>query len=222
MTTAPTSNSTTPPTTTGTTASASSNSSISGDFNQFLSLLTTQLKYQDPLSPMDSTQFTAQLAQFATVEQTSNMNTNLQSLITLTKSNQTADAVSYLGKMVQVNNPTTGLQNGEATYTYTLPSQSAATVLSIKNSLGKVVYATSGSTSAGTQTFTWNGQDANGNQLPDGDYTLGVTAADAKGTPITATVGSIGTVTAIDSSSGTLNLVVDGVEVPYDQVVSVQ
>jgi flagellar basal-body rod modification protein FlgD len=219
MTVAPTSSTTPPTTSTGT---GSSNSSISGDFNQFLSLLTTQLKYQDPLSPMDSTQFTAQLAQFATVEQTSNMNTNLQSLISLTKSNQTAEAVNYLGKMVQVNNPTTGLQNGEATYTYTLPSQSAATVLSIKNSLGKVVYATSGSTSAGTQTFAWNGQDANGNQLPDGNYTLAVTAADAKGNPVTATVGSIGTVDGIDSSTGTLNVIVDGIAVPYDQIVSVQ
>lgn len=218
MTVAPTTSATTPTTS----STTSSNSSISGDFNQFLSLLTTQLKYQDPLSPMDSTQFTAQLAQFATVEQTSNMNTNLQSLITLTKSNQTAQAVSYLGKMVQVNNPTTGLVNGQANYTYTLPSESAATVLSIKNSLGNVVYATSGSTSAGTQTFTWNGQDANGNQLPDGNYTLTVTAADGKGNPIAATVGSVGTVDAIDSSTGTLNLIVDGVPVPYDQIVSVQ
>jgi flagellar basal-body rod modification protein FlgD len=219
MTVAPTNNSTTTP---SAASGTSSNSSISGDFNQFLSLLTTQLKYQDPLSPMDSTQFTAQLAQFATVEQTSNMNTNLQSLITLTKSNQTAEAVSYLGKMVQVNNPTTSLSDGNATYTYSLPSQSAATVLSIKNSLGKVVFATPGATDAGPQTFNWDGKDANGNQLPDGAYTLSVTAADAKGTPITATIGSIGTVDAVDSSSGTLNLVVDGVEVPYDQVVSIQ
>ena len=223
MTTAP---ATTTPTAASSAASAAStsatNSSISGNFNQFLSLLTTQLKYQDPLSPMDSTQFTSQLAQFATVEQTSNLNTNVQSLISLTQGNQAAAAINYIGRSVQVSNPTTGLQNGSANYTYTLPSQAASTVLSIKNSLGNTVYITQGQTGAGTQSFTWNGQDSSGNQLPDGNYTLTVTAVDNTGNPITATVGSIGTVNGLDSSTGKLNLIVDGTPVPFSSVVSVQ
>lgn len=198
------------------------NSSISGNFNQFLTLLTTQLKYQDPLSPMDSTQFTAQLAQFATVEQTSNLNTSMNSLLAIEKANQTASAVSYLGKTVGISGGTGALTNGQAQFSYTLSNPAAADTLTVKDASGNVVFTTNGETAAGTHTFTWNGKDANGNQLPDGTYTLSVTAADSSGNPITTTVGSTGVVTGVDSSSGTLNLVVNGVEVPFDQIVAVQ
>src|SRR5712675_2430466 len=72
--------------------------SLSTNFNTFLTLLTTQLKNQDPLAPMDSNQFTQQLVQFSQVEQQINANKNLESLISLTKARGAIDAVSYLGK----------------------------------------------------------------------------------------------------------------------------
>jgi flagellar basal-body rod modification protein FlgD len=219
MTVAPTSNATTPTAASGT----NSNSSISGDFNQFLTLLTTQLKYQDPLSPMDSTQFTAQLAQFATVEQTSNLNTNMKSLISITQGNQAAAAINYIGKTVQVDNPTATLDSNGAPYTYSLSSQAASTALVITNSLGRAVYATPGETGAGAHSFTWNGKDANGNQLPAGNYTLTVSAIDKNNAQVPATVGSMGVVDGVDSSSnGTVNVVINGVEVPLTKIVSVQ
>jgi flagellar basal-body rod modification protein FlgD len=201
---------------------ASSKNSIAGDFNSFLTLLTTQLKYQDPLSPMDTTQFTQQLAMFANVEQTSNVNTNMKSLIALTQQSQTASAVSYLGKTVQVNDPTTNLENGQARFTYSLAGKADATALVVQNSLGRPVFAVPGETDAGAHTFTWDGKDANGTQLPAGTYTLAVSAADSKGAQITTTVGSLGVVDGVDSSSGTLNLVINGLSVPYSKVVSVQ
>ena len=219
MTIAPTSNTTTPTTT----SSTSSNISISGDFNQFLTLLTTQLKYQDPLAPMDSTQFTAQLAQFATVEQTSNLNTNMKSLISITQGNQAAAAINYIGKTVQVNNPTATLDNGQASFTYSLSGQSVATALVVTNSLGRAVFATPGETAAGAHSFTWDGKDANGNQLPAGNYTLSVSAVDKTNAQVPATVGSMGTVDGVDSSAdGTVNVVINGVEVPLSKVISVQ
>lgn len=219
MTVAPTTN----PTTTTTTPAASSNSSISGDFNQFLSLLTTQLKYQDPLSPMDSTQFTAQLAQFATVEQTSNLNTNMKSLISITQGNQAAAAINYIGKTVQVENPTATLDSNGAKFTYSLNGQAASTALVVTNSLGRAVFATPGETGAGPHSFAWNGKDANGNQLPAGNYTLTVSAIDKNNAQVPATVGSMGTVDGVDSSAdGTVNVVINGVEVPLSKIVSVQ
>lgn len=209
-------------TTNATATTQAANKTISGDFNQFLTLLTTQLKYQDPLSPMDSTQFTAQLAQFATVEQTTNLNTSMNSLLAIEKTNQTAYAVNYIGKNVFINSSSGGLQNGTLQFKYTLPSAADTSTLTVKNAAGETVFTTSGEKSAGLHDFTWNGKDSNGNQLSDGLYTLTVTAADSKGTAISAGVSTSGTVTGVDSSTGTLNLVVNGVEVPFDQILAVQ
>jgi flagellar basal-body rod modification protein FlgD len=197
--------------------------SIAGDFNQFLKLLTTQLKYQDPLAPMDTTQFTQQLAMFANVEQTSNVNTNMKSLITLTQGSQAAAAVAYIGKTVQVDNPTASMaQGGQVDFTYSLSGQSNATALVVTNSLGRPVFAGPGETGAGSHTFSWNGKDTNGNALPAGNYTLTVAAADSNSKDVPVVVGSMGKVQGVDSSSGTLNLIVNGIEVPFTKVVSVQ
>jgi flagellar basal-body rod modification protein FlgD len=196
--------------------------SIAGDFNSFLTLLTTQLKYQDPLSPMDTTQFTQQLAMFANVEQTANVNTNMKSLISLSQGSQAASAVNYLGKSVQVSNPTAALtQGGKIDFTYSLSGKSNATALVVTNALGRPVYAAPGETAAGAHTFTWNGKDASGNPLPAGNYTLTASAADSNSKDIPITVGSMGTVEGVDSSSGSLNLIVNGVPVPFANVVSV-
>lgn len=202
---------------------ASSKDSIAGDFNSFLTLLTTQLKYQDPLSPMDTTQFTQQLAMFANVEQTSNVNTNMKNLISLGKSSQAAAAIGYIGKTVQVNNPTTTLENGQAKFTYSLAGKSEATALVVTNALGRPVYATAGETDSGAHNFVWNGKDKDGNVLPPGNYTLAVSAVDKSGAQIDATIGSLGVVDGVDSSAdGTVNVVINGIEVPLSKVVSVQ
>src|ERR1044071_1210572 len=81
----------------------SAQKTLASNFDTFLSLLTTQLKNQDPMSPMDSNQFTQQLVQFSQVEQQINSNKNLESLIALTKSQTTTAAVSYLGKTPTLN-----------------------------------------------------------------------------------------------------------------------
>jgi flagellar basal-body rod modification protein FlgD len=172
---------------------------------------------------MDTTQFTQQLAMFANVEQTSNVNTNMKNLITLTKGSQAAAAIGYIGKTVQVNNPTTTLENGEAKFTYSLTGKSEATALVVTNALGRPVYATSGETGSGAHNFVWNGKDKDGNVLPPGNYTLAVSAVDKSGAQIDATVGSLGVVDGVDSSAdGTINVVINGIEVPLSKVVSVQ
>src|ERR1700745_1994530 len=103
-----------------TAAAAGSNAmqQLSGNFQTFLTLLTTQLKNQDPLSPMDSNQFTQQLVQFSQVEQQINSNKNLEDLIALTKSQSATNAVSYLGKTLTLTDGTAALQNGTANWTY--------------------------------------------------------------------------------------------------------
>jgi len=217
--------------TTSTTPTASSGASattansamnqLSGNFDTFLQLLTTQLQNQDPLDPMDSNQFTQQLVEFSQVEQQINTNTNLQTLITQGQSQSGAYATGYLGKVVTVSGGEGALTNGQAQWTYNLAAAATSTTLSVTNANGQVVYSGAGQTAAGSNTFTWNGEDLNGNQLPDGTYTLAVNASNA-GTAVTTTVSSSGTVSEVNMTGGTPQLVIGAMQVPLTSIGAIQ
>jgi len=180
------------------------------------------LQNQDPLSPMDSTQFTQQLVEYSQVEQQINTNTNLQSLISLGQSTAGAQAVSYLGKEVTITNGSGALTNGSATWNYTIPSGASNVTLTVTNSSGQAVFSTTGSTSAGTNTFNWNGQDNNGNQLADGTYTLTATATDSNGAALTPSVTSTGTVSEVNLSGTSPALMIGSMQVPLTAISLIQ
>ncbi len=161
--------------------SDASKTKLSGDLDSFLNLLTAQLKNQDPLSPMDSTEFTNQLVQFSGVEQAINTNTNLESLIGLSQASIGATAVGYLGKEVQAESATMPLQDGQAKYTYTLPKDASKCIIVIKDASGAVVKTEQGELKAGTYHMTWDGKDAYGKKLDDGAFSLEVQATGTDG-----------------------------------------
>lgn len=194
---------------------------LSGNFSTFLTLLTTQLKNQDPTSPMDSNQFTQQLVMYSQVEQQIGTNDNLKTLISQGTSNAANMATGYLGKRVSVTNGVASLSSGSATWTYSLGGNSAVTKLSVTNADGKVVYTADGKTTAGANTLTWDGKDNNGNQLADGAYKLTVTAADAAGNEVANTVASAGTVGQIDMTVSPPKLVVGNMEVDLSDIAAV-
>mgnify|MGYP000415501120 CR=1 FL=1 len=116
--------------TSGQTAAKSAGVSLAGDFDQFLTLLTTQLANQDPLSPMDTTEFTNQLVLFAGVEQQIASNENLEELISLSGGNQAVQAVSYIGKKAEANGNIFQLTENGAEIGYELASEAQpATIL---------------------------------------------------------------------------------------------
>ena len=205
----------------GTQSSGGALSQLSSNFSTFLTLLTTQLKNQDPTSPMDSNQFTQQLVQFSQVEQQINTNTNLNTLITQGQTQIGAYATSYLGKNVSVTNGNAALSNGSATWTYNLGTTASQNTLTVTDANSKVVYSGPGETTAGSHQFAWNGKDNNGNQLGDGTYTLAVNAQAAGGSGVTSTISSTGMVSEIDMSSGTPKLVVGGMELGLGDVANV-
>ena len=210
------------PTTTPPSNSEASRKSLAGDINQFLNLLTTQLKYQDPLSPMDSTQFTAQLAQFAGVEQSIQTNKNLESLIGLTQATQISTGVSYIGRTIEADTNVGALVDGRAEFLYNLPKTATTAVITVRDAEGKVVYTGNAEKSVGSHNFVWDGKDTNGTQLPDGPYVMSVTAKDSSDGAISVITHMLGRVEGVVTAEGNINVLVGGVAIPLDKVVSVK
>jgi flagellar basal-body rod modification protein FlgD len=174
---------------------------LSDNYNTFLKLLTTQLQYQDPTNPTDSSTFTQQLVQYSQVEQQIKTNDQLTSLVDVTKGNSNSNAalLNYLGKYVEVTGKELVLQKGAATGTYQLANAANSVTLDIQDSSGKTVASFNGPTGAGLQKVAWDGKDASGKTLPDGTYTLQVKASDAKGSAILVKTQSlIGLVTGVE------------------------
>jgi flagellar basal-body rod modification protein FlgD len=173
-------------------------SKMIGDYNSFLKLLTTQLQYQDPLAPMDATQFVAQLSQFATVEQAIVTNQKLDSVISGLNSSAIAADIGLIGHNVQVAGKDFELKDGTATFAYGLDKDAAMAVLAIRDASGTVVRTIQVDTAAGEHTITWDGLDNSGNEVDDGNYSMELAAADSKGTPITGATYVTASVTRLE------------------------
>jgi flagellar basal-body rod modification protein FlgD len=213
---------TTPPASSSTgTGTNSALTDLSGNFDTFLTLLTTQLQNQDPMNPMDSDQFTQELVQFSGVEQQINTNDNLQTLISLQQGNTTNNAINYLGKTITVTDGSGQLTDGSADWSYALGGASAATTITVTDSTGKVVYTGAGQTASGQHDFTWNGKDNNGNQLDDGTYKLSVSAATPDGSTIESAVASKGVVSEVNFTGSEPYLMVGNMAVPVSSVSAI-
>ena len=201
-------------------AATAATPALAGNFNDFLKLLTTQLQHQDPTSPLDPNQFTQELVQFASVEQQINTNTSLSTMISLQQTQQAASALTFLGATVAVSGATTQLANGNASWNYSVAQPATATI-NISNASGQVVYSTSQSVQPGTQTFSWNGVDSQGNTWPSGAYKISVSAVGANNQNVPVTTGVQGVVTGVDVSKSPPTLTVGGQSYPLSQITQV-
>ena len=205
-----------------TTDSTSGVPDFTSNFNTFLTLLTTQLKNQNPLNPADTNQFTQQLVEFSQVEQQIKTNSNLQQIIAGQSASEAVSALPMVGRTIEYNGDQTVLQNGQANFSYTLPSAAASAGILIQDAGGRAVFSATADPSAGKHSFTWTGQTNTGAQLPDGGiYTLKVLAAGANNAPITATTTATGTVSSVSVNNNVASFDVAGVQVPMSQLVSV-
>lgn len=140
--------------------------------NTFLTMLTTQLQYQDPLDPMDASEYTNQLVQYSNVEQAIQTNTKLDQLLSLSIYNLGVQATGYVGQTVQVLGDVMPLDGGVAKATYTLNQNAADCLITIKDLDGNTIYTASGDKTAGSHDFIWDGKNSLGEQLPDGAYQI--------------------------------------------------
>ena len=203
-------------------SASSSQQALNQNYQTFLTLLTTQLKNQDPLDPQDSSQFTNQLVLFSQVEQQIDTNSTLNTMLSNQETQMTTDAVNYIGHTVAGTGSSFTFDGTDSVpLGYTLSSTASSTTVSIANSSGVTVYSAKGETTEGNNTFTWNGEDASGNALAAGTYTLAVTAFDASGNQITTSTVVPGTVTSVTANGGQTYLTVGGNQVPLSGVDTV-
>lgn len=177
------------------------------NYETFLKLLTAQLQNQDPLSPMDATQFMNQLAQLSTVEQSMKTNDTLGQVLDTLKSSGMRMDMAYIGRTVEASSDSLSLSGGAAQTAYAIDGNPAKVDISVQDSAGKTIFATTGNNQSGRQVFSWNGKKADGTQAPDGVYKIKVSAVDASGAPLNAATVLTDTVKEVRTENGTTKFV---------------
>ncbi|MEN6476245.1 MAG: flagellar hook capping FlgD N-terminal domain-containing protein, partial [Syntrophaceae bacterium] len=200
-----------------TTSSTAAGGTLGKD--SFMQLLVTQLQYQDPLNPMDNTEFTAQLAQFSQLEAMENMNVTLEAMAVIQSSLNNIQALSFIGKTVNANGNTVEYGGNAVELGYSLEDKATTVRVSIWDEDGKKVRTIeSGAASAGNNTIAWDGRDDDGNTCDSGNYTYYVNAYDVDGDAVSATTYASGTVTGVRYDNGTTYLIIGDKEVAISDV----
>ncbi len=200
---------------------ATAQKSLASDQQTFFTLLTAQLRNQDPLSPLDTNQFTQQLVAMTGVQQQIVGNQLLQQLVD--SRTGLGDPVNLIGKTVTADTPNAQLTAGKADWVYALDSAASKVQLEVLDANNQLVWsAVAGPVAAGEQTLSWNGKDALGNQRADGgNYHLKVTAMDPSGAPVASKVYQRGLATSIIQDQGQAFVTIGGVKVPTSAVTTV-
>jgi len=195
--------------------------SLASDFTQFLTLLTTQLQNQDPLSPLDSKEFTDQLVQFSQVEQSINTNTKLDDLLSLQIGNAATSALGYVGLDVSYVSAEVAHERGEpSTIRYSLESQATVSRINIFSETNELIFSGDAEQSAGAHTFEWNGRDLLNNEVESGTYVVRIDSVDADENPVDTTTVVQARVRGIEQQDGVVFALVGERAVPIADVLS--
>jgi flagellar basal-body rod modification protein FlgD len=197
-------------------------SKLGSNLDDFLKLLTTQLKNQDPTAPADTNQLTQQIASLSQVEQQINTNKNLERLISIYSATQYNSVVSYIGKQIEASGNVAELANGEATFVYYLNKEATTANVTITDSTGATVYTGPALKASGRNEFVWDGKGSNGEPMPAGTYSIKVLAKDGAQEDIAVANFISGVVTSVDSANGSVYLSIGDISIPIEKVASIR
>ncbi len=197
---------------------------LASNFETFLALLTSQLKNQDPLSPVDSNQFTAQLTQMAGVEQQLLTNELLKSLVSAQGDGGLAGAANYIGKEATAAWSATKFTDGGAKWSYEIASNATSVKLEVLDGSGNVVWSGDApNKTTGVHDFSWDGDATTGTDGQEGEvYTLKVTAKNGAGGAIDAQVLTRGRITGVEMYDGEAYLTVGNSILPLSSVIALE
>jgi flagellar basal-body rod modification protein FlgD len=201
--------------------STAQSSKFGGDFNTFLTLLTTQIKNQSPTDPLDTNQMTNQLVQFASVEQQIAMNQNLQRLLSLEQASQLTAAAPLIGQNVEVEAEQISLQSGAGTLRLPAAGASQTALVTIRGSGDRVIHQETVQLGSAPRTWSWNGRGSDGTSMPDGAYKVSVTGVDAGGKAEALPFTTIGRVTGAERVGGDVKLLLGQLQASFDKLRSV-
>ncbi len=200
------------------TGGGSDRARIADNFDAFLLLLTTQLRNQSPLDPLDTNQFTQQLVQFASVEQQIKTNESLGALLSSSRAANIATAASFVGMRVKADGATAQLQDGGAEWNITLGRAAAQATIDIVDQSGSTVATQAGPLAGGSQTFTWDGRTSTGLVAPDGAYSIVINARDVSGQKVPVSTEINGVVDALDLEGNEPVLLIGSIRVPLTEI----
>lgn len=206
----------------GATTVSSDQTQLVEDFDAFLEILVAQIQNQDPTDPVDTQSFTDQLVQFSELEQQIQSNDSLESILTTIQSQNAASVVSYIGSTVTADGATTTLSGGQATYNLNVAETVPNANIQIRDQFGRVVFETQQALVAGDNEFVFQGQNADGFQLNDGDaLTITATGESQEGNFVSVNTSISGVVDGVDFSSSVPSLRVGPATIPLSSVSSV-
>jgi flagellar basal-body rod modification protein FlgD len=207
---------------TGADVLTSGQASLTSSYETFLTLLTTQLKNQDPTSPLDTNAFTQQLVQMTGVQQQLLSNQLLKQLVTQGQNGSVGDSIGLIGKTVTVAGTDAALKDGKASWTYDFDKAATNATLTITDSTGKVMWTGSApDLSKGEHTFTWDGKGTNAGT--EGQvYTLAIAASDANGTKVNSNLSVQGQVSSVRQTADGVVVNIGGAELPLTGVTAVK
>ena len=205
-------------TTSATSRPGQSGPRLSADLGTFLTLLTTQLRNQDPTNPMDTETLTQQLVQFASVEQQLNTNRNLENLLSLQQAGQLAESAPLIGRRVTVETDRLPLQDGRAEVMLPAAGSARRAVVEIRDASGALLRSEAVTLGASASRWQWDGRDARGAQRQDGAYRVTLTGRAEDGTTVPLTAAVTGRVTGAARLEGELMLRLGATTVGFDRL----
>ena len=194
---------------------------IADNFDTFLQILTTQLRNQNPLDPMDTNAFTQQLVQFTGVEQQLKTNQFLEAMMLANQNSGSSQAVGYIGKEITASGVKSELVEGNARWHFAVDEPAQITV-QVKDANGAVVFQKEGNVAKGESIFNWDGIGTDGSPKPDGTYSISIQARNGDGKLIDVATEMTGEVTGVDLTGSEPILLVGTAKVNMSAVLSVR
>jgi flagellar basal-body rod modification protein FlgD len=194
---------------------------LTATFETFLQLLTTQLKSQDPLSPMDTEKFTSQLVQFSSVEQALKTNRQLEQLVSLTRTSAAAAGLAMVGRTVRVDGSRMLVDGSGGSTVYELDGPAKSVTVRVFDADGRLVHSAAGTNAAGPNRFDWDGKLLDGRRAEAGLYRIAVAAVDAGGAPVDVRLERTAVIEAVETGDSGLVLLADGIPLAAESVRAV-
>ena len=215
------------PITTGGGISASGGIAATGDStlgkDDFMKILVAQLQAQDPMAPMEGQEFASQLAQFSSLEQLTNVNSNLEASQAFDLAMSNSAALALIGKNVDAPGNTIDLKSGEVeNLSFSLDGEAAEVGIDIFDSTGaKVSTVNLGAQKSGLSEYVWSGTDSSGALLPSGNYTFNITASNTSGNFVPVKTFAAGLATDVVFENGKAFAIVNGQKLAVNEVSKV-